>query len=92
MDTLILGFQQLQSMWLLIALLSGAVLGVILGAIPGLGPAVGIAILLPATFQMEALNALTLLLGVYCGSWYGGGNSRYFNQYARNGGECVDHL
>ena len=72
MDTLILGFQQLQSMWLLIALLSGAVLGVILGAIPGLGPAVGIAILLPATFQMEALNGLTLLLGVYCGSWYGG--------------------
>ena len=72
MDTILLGFEQISSQSVMIALVAGAVLGVVLGAIPGLGPAVGIAILLPTTFQMEPLTALTLLLGIYCGAWYGG--------------------
>lgn len=56
----------------LAALLVGSVGGVIIGAIPGVGPAVAIAILLPATFSMEPLVGLTLLLGIYGSSMYGG--------------------
>jgi len=55
-----------------IALLIGSVGGVIIGAIPGVGPAIAIAILLPATFSMEPIVGLTLLLGVYGSSMYGG--------------------
>lgn len=57
---------------LMLALLVGAVGGVAIGAIPGVGPAVAIAILLPATFSMDPIVGLTLLLGIYGSSMYGG--------------------
>ena len=55
-----------------LALLVGSVGGVVIGAIPGVGPAVAIAILLPATFAMEPIVGLTMLLGIYGSSMYGG--------------------
>ena len=54
------------------ALLVGSIGGVLIGAIPGVGPAVAIAIILPATFSLEPLVGLTLLLGIYGASMYGG--------------------
>ncbi|MEC9402038.1 MAG: tripartite tricarboxylate transporter permease, partial [Pseudomonadota bacterium] len=54
------------------ALVIGSIGGVIIGAIPGVGAAVAIAILLPATFSFEPIVGLTLLLGVYGSSMYGG--------------------
>ena len=56
----------------ILALLIGSVGGVMIGAIPGVGPAVAIAILLPATFGMDPVVGLTLLLGIYGSSLYGG--------------------
>lgn len=56
----------------LVALLVGSIGGVIIGAIPGVGPAVAIAILLPATFSLDPIVGLTLLLGIYGSSMYGG--------------------
>ena len=56
----------------LVALLIGSVGGVIIGAIPGVGPAVAIAILLPTTFIFEPLVGLSLLMGIYGSSMYGG--------------------
>lgn len=56
----------------ILALLAGSVGGVIIGAIPGVGPAVAIAILLPATFGMEPIVGLTLLLGIYGSALFGG--------------------
>jgi len=55
-----------------LALLIGSVGGVLIGAIPGVGPAVAIAIILPATFGLEPLVGLTMLLGIYGASMYGG--------------------
>ncbi len=54
------------------ALLVGSIGGVLIGAIPGVGPAVAIAILLPATFSMDPIVGLTVLLGIYGSSMYGG--------------------
>lgn len=56
----------------LLALLVGSIGGVIIGAIPGVGPAVAIAVILPATFSLEPLVGLTLLLGIYGAAMYGG--------------------
>lgn len=56
----------------LLALLAGSLGGIIIGAIPGVGPAVAIAILLPATYAMEPITGLTLLLGIYGSSMFGG--------------------
>lgn len=56
----------------MLALLIGAIGGVVIGAIPGVGPAIAIAILLPATFSLEPIVGLTLLLGIYGSAMYGG--------------------
>ncbi|EPJ45234.1 MAG: membrane protein [Osedax symbiont Rs2] len=56
----------------ILALLFGALGGVVIGAIPGVGPAIAIAILLPATFAMEPIVGLTLLLGIYGSAMFGG--------------------
>lgn len=54
------------------ALLIGSIGGVVIGAIPGVGAAVAIAILLPATFSLDPIVGLTVLLGIYGSSMYGG--------------------
>lgn len=69
----IIGAIEILARWdVVLALLIGSVGGVIVGAIPGVGAAVAIAILLPATFSMEPIVGLTLLLGIYGSSMYGG--------------------
>lgn len=72
MATFASSFEMLFHWQVLVALLVGSIGGVIVGAIPGVGAAVAIAILLPATFSMEPIVGLTLLLGIYGSSMYGG--------------------
>lgn len=72
MDDLYAGLQILAQWQVVVALLVGSIGGVIIGAIPGVGAAVAIAILLPATFSMEPIVGLTMLLGIYGSSMYGG--------------------
>ncbi|MCJ7772091.1 MAG: tripartite tricarboxylate transporter permease, partial [Desulfobacterales bacterium] len=50
----------------------GVVLGVIIGAIPGLGPGMAIAVTVPITFGMAPEAGMLLLMGIFCGSVYGG--------------------
>lgn len=71
-ESLLSGLTLLFQWQVLLALLLGSLGGVVIGAIPGVGPAVAIAILLPATFSMEPLVGLTLLLGIYGSAMYGG--------------------
>ena len=72
MDDILAGLQILAQWQVVAALLVGSIGGVIIGAIPGVGAAVAIAILLPATFSMEPIVGLTMLLGIYGSSMYGG--------------------
>ena len=72
MENLIAGLEMLARWDVMLALLIGSVGGVIIGAIPGVGPAVAIAILLPATFSLDPIVGLTMLLGIYGSSMYGG--------------------
>lgn len=50
----------------------GVTMGIIFGALPGLTTAMGVALLLPLTFNMLPIEALSALLGMYCGGVYGG--------------------
>ena len=72
MDLLLSGFEVLARWDVMVALLVGSIGGVAIGAIPGVGPAVAIAILLPATFSLDPIVGLTVLLGIYGSSMYGG--------------------
>jgi putative tricarboxylic transport membrane protein len=50
----------------------GVFIGVMFGAIPGLTGAIAIAIILPFTYYMETVPAISLLMGIYKGNLFGG--------------------
>lgn len=50
----------------------GTFLGIVIGVLPGMGPTVACAIVLPFTIGMEPLNAIALLIAIYCAGTYGG--------------------
>lgn len=52
--------------------IAGVFTGIVFGSIPGLTGTMAIALLLPVTFGMDTGTAFGLLLGIYCGSTYGG--------------------
>lgn len=54
------------------ALALGAFVGIVVGILPGIGPMVGMVVLLPFSFALPPDVALALLLGVYCGGYFGG--------------------
>jgi putative tricarboxylic transport membrane protein len=56
----------------LAALSFGTFVGIAVGIIPGTGPMVGMVVLLPFTFAFSPGTALALLLGIFCGGYYGG--------------------
>ncbi len=72
MDIVLAGMEVLMRWDVLAAILVGSIGGVVIGAVPGVGPAVAIAILLPATFSLDPIVGLTMLLGIYGSSMYGG--------------------
>ena len=72
METVLAGAALLMRWDVVAALMVGSIGGVIIGAVPGVGAAVAIAILLPATFSLDPIVGLTVLLGIYGSSMYGG--------------------
>lgn len=72
MDAVLAGFAQATTTYALAMALVGTVVGVLVGVLPGLGSVVGITMVLPFTFTMPQAPSLALMLGVYCGSVYGG--------------------
>jgi putative tricarboxylic transport membrane protein len=50
----------------------GVLCGTMIGVLPGIGPVATIAMLLPVTFYLDPVPALTMLAGIYYGSQYGG--------------------
>ncbi|MFW6149237.1 MAG: tripartite tricarboxylate transporter permease [Atribacterota bacterium] len=69
----ILGLRQALGFANIVALIIGAIIGIIVGILPGMGPMVGMVILLPFSYYLPPTVALSLLLGVYCGGYFGGG-------------------
>jgi len=51
----------------LLAVFGGVTIGIFGGAIPGITITMSVALVMPFTFHMEPLTALSLLLGVYPG-------------------------
>ena len=50
----------------------GSVLGTAIGVLPGLGPPATIALLLPATYKIDATSAVIMVAGIFYGAMYGG--------------------
>ena len=69
---LALGFASAITPENLLYCLVGCVLGTLVGVLPGLGPAATVAMLLPATFNLDATGSLIMLAGIFYGASYGG--------------------
>lgn len=72
METIALGFAHILTLPAIVSIFIGTILGVIVGVLPGLGSVIGITMILPFTFTMGQIPALALMLGIYCGSVFGG--------------------
>jgi putative tricarboxylic transport membrane protein len=56
----------------LLLALGGVTAGIIIGCLPGLTATMAMAVLVPFTFTMNAVNGLIMLGGIYVGAIYGG--------------------
>jgi putative tricarboxylic transport membrane protein len=72
LQNLYLGFSVALTPSVLFYAFAGCVIGTLVGMLPGVGPLAGISLLLPATFGLNATNAIVLLAGIYYGAMYGG--------------------
>lgn len=72
MDAFLTALIQLIQPTNLVLLMAGICFGIIIGILPGLGPPIAITICLPFTFKLNIVQSLTLLLGLYSASIYGG--------------------
>ncbi len=72
LQNLALGFSVALSPPVLLYAFVGCVVGTLVGVLPGVGPLAGISLLLPATFGLNATNAIVMLAGIYYGAMYGG--------------------
>ena len=69
---LLSGFASVLTVQGLLLMIGGLIGGIIVGALPGLSATMGVALLIPLSFGMDPVNALVLLIAVYCGAIYGG--------------------
>lgn len=72
MEDFAAGLAMILSLSVIVAMAAGTAVGILVGVLPGLGTVVALTMVLPFTFAMEPLVSIALLLGVYCGSVYGG--------------------
>ena len=66
------GFSMIFELKYFLLMFGGVTFGLILGALPGLTGSMGIALMLPFTYNMEALASLVFLLSIYSGGLFGG--------------------
>jgi putative tricarboxylic transport membrane protein len=50
----------------------GTLAGILVGVMPGLSSVMGLTILLPVTFALKGDGGILMMLGIFCGSIYGG--------------------
>lgn len=66
------GLQTLLSLESVIALIAGTVGGMVIGALPGFSAAMGVSLLIPITYGMGPVAALSMLVAMYTSAIYGG--------------------
>lgn len=72
MEGLAYGLTALTTTWAPLAAVAGVAWGIVGGALPGVAPSAAIALLIPFTYGMEPVAAITLLAATYVGAEYGG--------------------
>lgn len=69
---IISGFIALGSLESILAVLAGTVGGMVIGALPGFSAAMGVSLMIPITYSMSPVAALSMLVALYTSAIYGG--------------------
>jgi putative tricarboxylic transport membrane protein len=72
LQTLVASWKMFFDVYVILSCAIGSCLGFIVGAIPGIGAAVGVALVIPIAMHFNPGVALTLFMGIYSGSEFGG--------------------
>ena len=72
LDNLLLGFSTIATLPALVAIFAGVLVGILCGVLPGLSASTTVALMVPFTFGMDPVVAVTLLVSVYVAGEYGG--------------------
>lgn len=72
LDSLLLALTALFTPFNLFLLVVGVTFGIVIGILPGLGAPLAVTLILPFTFNLEPIQAFSLLLGAYNAAVYGG--------------------
>ena len=72
MDQLMVGFMTIMEPLNFLSVFMGVLGGMIIGAMPGLTAPMGVALLIPFTYGMMPVPAITMLVSLYCGATFGG--------------------
>ncbi len=71
-DALMMALTAVFTPYNVLVICGGTVLGIFIGAMPGMSSVMGLSIMLPFTFQLKGYASIMMLLGIFCGSIYGG--------------------
>ena len=66
------GAQNLLTLDAVLALVAGTVGGMVIGALPGFSAAMGVSLLIPITYGMNPVDAMTMMVAMYTSAIYGG--------------------
>jgi putative tricarboxylic transport membrane protein len=72
MNTILEGFLFALSPLNILYILLGGMSGIFFGALPGISSSMGVVLLLPFTYGMNGISAISMLVANFCGSTYGG--------------------
>lgn len=66
------GFASVLGFWTLLLIAAGVVLGIVFGSIPGLNTAMAVALCLPITYTLSAVDGIAMIMGLFIGGASGG--------------------
>ena len=72
LEGLLHGFAVLLTPETLLFALIGCIIGMLVGVLPGVGQSTGMALLIPLTYHMNAVDAVVMLSSIFYGAAYGG--------------------
>lgn len=73
LDSFATAFDLVLTFRVLLALGVGIVVGYVVGAMPGLTSSIGMALLIPFTFELDAISAIVMLVAIYMAADYAAG-------------------
>ena len=66
------GFASVFGLQTLLLIAAGVVLGIVFGSIPGLNTAMAVALCLPITYTLSAVDGIAMIMGLFIGGASGG--------------------